>query len=144
MRNEDWFKMMEGKSLDALLIWLINSYDSYMRENHDKWNTLRHASILTENFKEAVDYNNREADAQKERYEWLLNYISTHFEKKAWSIKEDKTDICGRCAYFECYGDSKDCDGKLGVCNYYESCESKHHPKAKACDKFVRRAFDED
>lgn len=79
MHFEDWKELMKKRDLDSQLLWLIDSYDRYLRENRDKWESLRNASRVSDNYREAVDYNNREADAQRERYEWLLQYISENY-----------------------------------------------------------------
>lgn len=94
MHFEDWKEMMKKKDLDSQLLWLVNSYDRYLKENHDKWETLRNESRLTDNYKEAVDYNNREGDAQKERYEWLLEYISENYSKKPFDERNEDLDKC--------------------------------------------------
>jgi len=82
MQNEDWKELMKGKSLEAQLLWLIESHERYLEENKLKWKALNHTSLFTDDFKEAVSYNNREADAQKERFEFLLEYISENYVKK--------------------------------------------------------------
>lgn len=90
MSLEDWKELMKEKSLDAQLLWLIDSYERYSKENHAKWECLRNASRVTDNYKEAVEYSKQEADEQKERYEWLLAYISTNY------ISKDNACVCLR------------------------------------------------
>lgn len=94
MQFEDWKEWIENKDLDSQLLWLIDSYDRYLRENRDKWEALRNTSHLSDNYKEAVDYNNREGDAQRERYEWLLQYISNNYAKKPIGEQNEDLDKC--------------------------------------------------
>lgn len=94
MDNESWKELMKHKDLYSQLLWLIDSYDRYLRENHDKWESLKNASHITENYKESIDYNNREGDAQKERYEWLLEYISENYTKKSFGERPEDLDKC--------------------------------------------------
>lgn len=94
MNNESWKELMKHRDLYSQLLWLVNSYDRYLRENHDKWESLKNASRITENYKEAIDYNNREGDAQKERYEWLLQYISENYTKKSFGERPEDLDKC--------------------------------------------------
>lgn len=94
MQFEDWKELMKKKDLDSQLLWLIDSYDRYLRENRDKWDSLRNASRVSDNYKEAVDYNNREGDAQRERYEWLLQYISENYAKKSFGDRPEDLDKC--------------------------------------------------
>ena len=93
MKNEDWKEWIADKDLDTKLMWLLYSYDAYLREAQDKWNSLRHASLITDNYKESVDYNNREADAQRERYEWLLNDISENYVNKTKGGNDESTKV---------------------------------------------------
>jgi hypothetical protein len=57
-----------------------------LKENELKWKSLTnsHTPLFTEDldFMKAVSYNNREADAQKERFEFLLEYIRENYVKK--------------------------------------------------------------
>lgn len=94
MDIESWKELMKHKDLYSQLLWLVDSYDRYLRENHDKWESLKNASHITENYKEAIDYNNREGDAQKERYEWLLEYISENYTKKSFGERPEDLDKC--------------------------------------------------
>lgn len=79
MKFEDWKEIMVHKPLNVLLLTLIQSYDRYIKENQDKWEALRHTSALTENFKETVEWEKEEDDYQRERYEWLLEYIADKY-----------------------------------------------------------------
>lgn len=77
MKFEDWKELVKSKPLDVQLMWLMDSYDRYRDRHAEMWDDLTNCSVLTKNegFKEACAWAKEECDAQKERYEWLLNYI---------------------------------------------------------------------
>ncbi len=83
MRLEDWKEYVKKKDdIGDLLYWLIFSHDQYEKESRRKWECLSNASLLTENFRETVDWCYEEALGQKERFEWLYEYIATNYVKK--------------------------------------------------------------
>lgn len=94
MKFEDWKKMILPKSLDAKLLWLLDSQERYLNESQAKWEVLMHCSALIKDdgFKKAIKRNEKEADRQKERYEWLLQHISENYILKN-HIDKDLSDL---------------------------------------------------
>ena len=87
MDNESWKKMVEEQSLGEQLDWLIRSKDSWERNSEERDQRVRYLRkycIDSEKDKTErdIEYFQKEAEAQRERYYWIIEYIESNYVRK--------------------------------------------------------------